>query len=173
MATVIWFAGDFEPKYWAACKGQLLPINTNTALFSLLGTTYGGNGTTNFALPNFQSRAPIGYGNGRGLSPVTLGQVSGSESVTMNTNTMPNHVHVLTVQAAASNTAGTTDDPSAGILAGTPASNFAPASAITGNLGGVSIAIDPAGSSSPIDIRGPYLGLMCIICVYGIFPSRN
>src|SRR5207237_1718710 len=86
------FAPNFAPKYWAFCQGQLLPINQNTALFSILGTTYGGNGVTTFALPDLRSRIPVHFGQGPGLSPYSLGQVSGTEYVTLLITEMPSHV---------------------------------------------------------------------------------
>src|SRR6059058_5081907 len=84
---------NFAPKGWAFCNGQILPINQNTALFSILGTTYGGNGVTTFALPDLRSRIPVHFGQGPGLSPYSLGQVSGTENVTLLITEMPAHVH--------------------------------------------------------------------------------
>jgi microcystin-dependent protein len=86
IGQIMLFGGNFAPQGWAFCNGQLLSISQNTALFSILGTTYGGNGTTNFALPDLQGRAAVGFGNGAGLSPYVLGQVTGSETVTMTVN---------------------------------------------------------------------------------------
>ena len=91
LATILLWAANFNPRGWAFCTGQLLPISQNAALFSLLGTTYGGNGTTTFALPDFRGRVPVGVGQGPGLSDYLLGQVSGNENVTMTINQMPQH----------------------------------------------------------------------------------
>src|SRR5689334_24076195 len=93
LAEIVLFAGNFAPRGWAFCWGQILSIAQNTALFSLLGTTYGGNGQTTFALPNLASRFPIGAGQGPGLSNYTLGQLAGTESTTLTINNMPAHNH--------------------------------------------------------------------------------
>src|SRR6478672_10112699 len=93
LAEIIMFAGNFAPRGWAFCQGQILSIAQNTALFSLLGTTYGGNGQTTFALPDLRGRVPVGTGQGPGLSNYDLGQVSGSESVTLTVSQMPAHNH--------------------------------------------------------------------------------
>src|SRR5262245_43747114 len=95
LAEIRIFAGNFAPRGWALCNGQLLAIAQNTALFSLLGTTYGGNGTTTFGLPNLQNRLPMHAGQGPGLSPRDLGEVSGEETVTLVMNQMPQHSHAL------------------------------------------------------------------------------
>src|SRR5689334_14491352 len=101
LASIAIFAGNFAPRGWALCNGQILPIAQNTALFSLLGTTYGGNGQTTFALPDLRGRAPIGTGQGPGLSNVDLGQVGGTENVTLLTSNMPMHNHSLNASSAA------------------------------------------------------------------------
>src|SRR5688572_14762003 len=89
------FAADFAPRNWAYCSGQLMPIAQNQALFSILGTTYGGNGVQTFALPNFQSRVAIGTGSGPGLAPVQLGEMKGTESTTITASNIPSHTHVI------------------------------------------------------------------------------
>jgi microcystin-dependent protein len=101
LGSIFIFAGNFAPRGYQLCQGQLLPIAQNTALFSILGTTYGGNGTTTFALPDLRGRAPIGQGTGTNLSPVTLGQVGGSQNVTIATSNMPPHNHVVNVSTVA------------------------------------------------------------------------
>lgn len=173
MAQIIWFAGDFAPKYWALCNGQTLAINTNQALFSLLGTTYGGNGTTTFNLPDFRGRLPVGTGNGAGLSPVVLGEVSGAESTVMLSSQMPAHTHDLIPKVSSSLTAGSSDEADQNLPAQTAANNFAPVSAANNTMGGVSIAITPAGSGAGIPLVKPYVGINAIICINGIYPSRN
>ncbi|WP_340819596.1 tail fiber protein [Methanolobus sp. WCC4] len=95
LGEITLFAGNFAPRGWAFCNGQLLPINQNQALFSILGTTYGGDGRTTFALPDLRGRAPVHAGNGPGLSPVVLGQKGGAETVALNVNQMPSHTHTL------------------------------------------------------------------------------
>src|SRR5947209_8680014 len=104
LASIAIFAGNFAPRGWALCNGQILPIAQNTALFSLLGTTYGGNGQTTFALPDLRSRAPIGAGQGPGLSNIDLGQVGGTENVTLLTSNMPMHNHSLNASTTAADT---------------------------------------------------------------------
>src|SRR6476469_8745709 len=109
LGSIIIFGGNFAPKGWAMCNGQILAINQNTALFSLLGTTYGGNGTTTFALPDLRGRVPVGMGQGPGLSPMTEGQVGGTETVTLTVNQLPNHNHPHA--APATNDAATSSRP--------------------------------------------------------------
>src|SRR5690349_4917755 len=101
LAEIKMFGGNFAPRGYAFCNGQILAISQNTALFSLLGTTYGGNGTTTFALPNLQGRVPVHFGQGAGLSPYNLGQTGGFETVTLSQNEIPNHTHSLRVSSAA------------------------------------------------------------------------
>src|SRR5205809_449207 len=107
------FGGNFAPRGWALCNGQLLSIAQNTALFSILGVTYGGNGQTTFGLPNLQGRVAMHWGQGPGLSPHTLGETAGAETVTLLSTQMPMHTHTL----SASTAAGGTDDPTGGVLA--------------------------------------------------------
>lgn len=173
MATIIMFAGNFAPKNWAYCQGQLLAISSNTALFSLLGTTYGGDGITTFALPDFRGRVPVGTGHGAGLSDISLGERAGSESVTMTVAQMPAHTHQVTPKVAVSTGNATTDEPDGNVLAGTSANTYAAASAGNGQLGGVSATETPAGGSQPFSIVQPFLGMNFVICIYGIFPSRS
>jgi microcystin-dependent protein len=168
LASIILFAGNFAPRGWAFCQGQILPIAQNTALFSLLGTTYGGNGQTTFALPDLRGRAPIGQGQGPGLPPVQLGEAAGSPSTTLNISNMPQHNHQL-------NCGGSAD-------AFAPGGNFMASEsnqqtqvygggAVAGQMNAQSIGV--AGSSQPFSNMQPYLGLNYIICMEGIFPSRN
>src|SRR5579872_6318106 len=100
LGAIFLFAGNFAPRGYLLCQGQILSISQNAALFSILGTTYGGNGTTTFALPDLRGRAPIGEGNGPGLNPVSLGQASGSNSVSILSNNMPIHNHLIGVSTA-------------------------------------------------------------------------
>jgi microcystin-dependent protein len=158
------FGFNFAPKGWALCNGQLMSISQNSALFALLGTNYGGNGTTNFALPNLQGRTSIHFGQGQGLSAYVIGEQAGSESVTLLQNQMPSHNHSLNASTGAKlNTA--------------PAGN---------NLGGATIytsaALDAVMSPQSIGLTGgnqahpniqPYLVINWCISLSGIFPSRN
>jgi microcystin-dependent protein len=170
LAEIIMFGGNFAPRGWALCNGQILPIAQNTALFSLLGTTYGGNGQTTFALPDMRSRVPIHPGQGPGLSSYSLGQAGGTESVTLTQGNLP-AAPPITVNA---NADPTTSKPGGNFPASTSAGNgYAPttdgsklnAGAITGGLAG--------GNSLPVAIIQPYLCVNFIIALEGIFPSRN
>jgi microcystin-dependent protein len=158
------FGFNFAPRNWAFCNGQIMSIAQNTALFSLLGTTYGGNGQTTFALPDLRGRASMHYGQGPGLSNYTIGEQAGSETVTLLITEMPGHNHTLSAA-------------SGGKLNNVPAAN---------NFGGANIytnasldsvldpaTIGPAGGSQPHQNMQPYLVLNWCICINGIFPSRN
>src|SRR3982750_2476369 len=113
LAEIIMFGGNFAPRGWAFCSGQILSIAQNTALFALLGTTYGGNGQTTFALPDLRGRAPIGTGQGPGLTNILLGELSGTQSVTLTSQQMPAHNHSVNASATVANTA----NPTGGSLA--------------------------------------------------------
>ncbi|HYE15174.1 MAG TPA: tail fiber protein [Pyrinomonadaceae bacterium] len=152
---------DFPPKGWALCNGQFLPINQNQALFALLGTTYGGNGQTTFALPNLRGRVPIHVGNGH-----TLGEAAGSTSVTINIQQLPTHMHAFQASIA-------TGDSNVAVgnhfgVSQTPV--YAPPQ----NLTTISPeSVTPVGGSQPHNNMMPYLVLNFIIALQGIFPSRN
>jgi microcystin-dependent protein len=151
---------NFPPKGWAACNGQLLPINQNQALFALLGTTYGGNGQTNFALPDLRGRVPIHVGNGH-----TLGERSGAENHTLNANEMPAHTHAV----SASTTAGNTPVPTANFLAA--ANNvYRPADNQTSLAAGT---VSNVGGNQPHTNQQPFSTIGFCIALQGIFPSRN
>lgn len=167
------FAGNFAPKGWEFCQGQILSISQNTALFSLLGTTYGGDGMTTFALPDLRGRSPIGAGMGPGLSTYVLGQTGGKETATELTSQMPVHTHTLNASTAA----GTTNTPGSGTYLGKAVTpdrqevNLYTAAAPDTTIGLASIG--NYGGSQQQDIRDPYLAINYIICVQGIFPSRQ
>lgn len=176
------FAGNFAPRGWAFCQGQILSIAQNTALFSLLGTTYGGNGQTTFALPDLRGRVPTGTGQGPGLPPVNQGEIAGSPTTTLLITNMPAHNHTATASSstAASTSAGTLQAPTASSLLAQ--SNQRDAQYIeaanagtTVLLGGgqTNVTVGIAGGSQPISILQPYLGLNFIIALEGIYPSRN
>lgn len=154
---------NFAPKGWAQCNGQLLPINQNQALFSLLGTTFGGNGQTNFALPDFRGRAPFHVGNG-----LTEGQVGGEEAHTLTISELPTHIHTL----GASDVAGSVVAPTGNVW-GTTTQN--PYIAPGGNVNTTMAPQDigNTGGSQPHENRPPFLVLNFIIALQGIFPSRN
>lgn len=191
---------NFAPYGWALCQGEVLAISQNQALFSLLGTYYGGNGTTTFQLPDLRSRTPVGTGQGAGLSAVEIGQIGGTENASLTTQNMPLHTHVATVS-----TAGAAQG-SISIPAST-STDTSTQSAVPGNtsvLGSISVANrqgdlystvaadttlkpfdvnlpvtaptiqnGPAGGSTPFSLRNPYIGINFIIALTGVFPSRG
>jgi microcystin-dependent protein len=175
ISEVRMFAGNFAPGAWNYCDGSLQSIAVYTALFSLIGTTYGGDGQTTFALPDFRGRLPIGTGQGPGLSNYVLGQESGTENVTITTAQMAahNHAATLSIQIPATTVAGNVPSPGGNILGNlsgaytsdTPDSAIAPFPA--------TITLQPVGGNVPFSIMQPYLALNYIICMEGIFPSRN
>ncbi|MBL0234124.1 MAG: tail fiber protein [Chitinophagaceae bacterium] len=181
LAEIRLFAGNFNPRSWALCNGQLLSIASYTAVFALLGTTYGGNGTTTFALPDFRGRSGFGahFSSGPGLPNIDLGELAGTESITLVSTQLPVHNHSLNgvaslTQGANAEREATNANPSTrypGIVSGGNAystSSDSNMAAIINN-----ITLSPAGSNQPFSIRPPYLGLNFIICLEGIFPSRN
>lgn len=155
---------NFPPRGWAMCNGQILSISQNSALFALLGTTYGGNGQTTFALPNLQSRVPVHFGQGPGLSPYSLGQASGTESVSLTSGQLPSHGHLV----AASSVAPNASRPGNAFLA----ANGAYQAAADGTTMATGM-IQASGNSQPFGILPPYLALNFCICLEGLFPSRN
>lgn len=173
------FGFNFAPVSYQLCSGQIMSIAQNTALFSLLGTTYGGNGQTTFALPDLRGRMPIGQGQGPGLPNYSMGQIAGTTNVTLLTSNIPQHVHTLnSMQVKLQANSGTADENS-------PNGNF-PATALspvysgngaTPNLytGGTQVTgtTDITGNSLPFNIMNPYLTINYSIAIYGIFPSRN
>lgn len=158
------FGFNFAPVGWALCNGQLLSISQNTALFSLLGTMYGGNGQTTFGLPDLRGRVSLGFGQGPGLSMRTQGEVGGSETVTLTQATLPPHSHTV----AASSTA-TTKNPSGSLPSVTGAGS---SYGTTADLVMSPSMIGGGGSGQPHDNMAPYLVLNWCIATQGIFPSR-
>lgn len=152
---------NFPPRGWAFCNGQLLPIAQNQALFSILGTTFGGDGRQNFGLPNLQGRVPFHFGNG-----FVLGQVGGEQAHTLNQSELPTHTHTL----QASSSAATSNLPTGNALAAPKTPLYGPAASLTG-LASASLA--PVGGSQPHNNMQPYLVLNFVIALQGIFPSRN
>ena len=169
IAQIIMFGGTFDPANWAFCQGQLLSIQDNSALFSLLGTTYGGDGQTTFALPDFRGRMPVGTGGS-----ISLGEMGGSSSLTLTTNNMPAHSHQINTIELKSGTANASQtSPVNNVFANTVSGNYAPVAATTGTLGGVTGTTGLSGGNQPFNTQMPYLGLNFIICLFGIYPSRN
>lgn len=189
----------FAPVGWAMCNGALVSISQNNALFALLGTTYGGNGQTTFGLPDLQGRSPVGTGSGLGLSPISPGEKSGTESVTLTINNMPSHTHIAQVTGGVSVSGSVAipacSAPTAGTQTATPATNtvLGPVSAagrpgelytttaanttllpFNVQMNGPTPAITNSltGNSQPVALRNPYLGLTFIIALQGVFPSR-
>jgi len=152
---------NFPPKGWALCNGQLLPINQNQALFALLGTTYGGNGQTNFALPNLRGRVPISFNNGH-----SLGEAAGSTSVTINIQQLPQHFHTFNVT---NNAASATAPDNTVVMSTAPSNMYGPA----GNLVAMAQTVSSVGGSQPHNNMMPYLVLNFIIALQGIFPAQN
>lgn len=200
VGEIIMFAGNFAPRGWALCQGQLLSIAQNTALFSILGTTYGGDGRTTFALPDLRGRAPIHEGTGPGLTPRPLGSRSGVEAVTLNVNQIPSHTHFAqattkavggSVQIKVGDTPDS-DNPEGAYLAalesdmgGDPVTTKGYSSSSSGmtlaagsaqlNLEGVQtrVELSNTGLSQPHNNMQPYLAVNFIIALVGVFPSRN
>ena len=169
VAEIRMFGGNFAPKGWAECNGQLLPISQNTALFSLLGTFYGGDGKSTFALPNLEGSVPLGQGQGAGLSLYDLGQSGGSPTVTLSTSEMPIHTHTLRGNF---NTADVNDPSPARALArsspGTLYQSDTVNNLVNMNAGTLSVA----GGSLPHNNMQPFLTVLFIIAQQGVFPAR-
>jgi microcystin-dependent protein len=188
----------FAPYGWALCQGQTVPVTQNQALFAMLGTTYGGNGTTNFNLPDLQGRSPVGTGNGLNLTPIEPGDEGGQENFTLTLNQLPSHTHVAssaggvtvsgTVSIPANNeTTGTSNTPSSTTVLGAPTYSGHDVSLYSSNTANTSLApinvslqgSAPAiqnsstGNSLPTPLRNPYLGLTCIIALQGVYPTRG
>lgn len=169
IAQIILFGGNFAPRGWAYCDGQILPISQYSALFSLLGTTYGGDGRTTFALPDLRSRVPIHKGNGPGLPSITLGERGGAAQTTLTVANLPAHGH--TAQLNASTDAAEDDTPSGNVLAKAGTEIYG--GSANAQMGDDSIKVGQTGGSQPIGNMQPYLGLNYIICLEGTYPSRS
>ncbi|MBT2340732.1 MULTISPECIES: phage tail protein [Pseudomonas] len=191
LGTIQSFAFNFAPNGWALCNGQTLAVAQYQALFSLLGTYYGGNGQSNFMLPNLQGRLPLGQGDGPGLTPRVIGEVSGTENVTATLNNLPNHTHALTgitatttLQLAnpASNPANTptatnsfigtsgTGPGAANIYSNQIGASPVPLKGVTTTVSGT---VAPTGNGLPMAIMNPFLAINFSIALNGLFPSRN
>lgn len=176
LGQITMFGGNFAPRGWAFCNGQLMPIAQNDALFTLIGTTYGGDGVTTFALPDLKSRLPVHFGQGSGLSSYQLGQASGTPGVTLNVAQMPAHNHMLEATTAAATSlrigsnllTGTVTGDSNALFYWAPQSGVQPVPTPMAP-GACSIA----GGSMPHENLMPSLCITFIIALQGIFPSRN
>ena len=171
LASICITAANFCPRGYAEANGQLLSIAQNTAVFSLMGTFYGGDGRTTFALPNLQGRVPVGVGTGAGLSPVQQGEQAGQEQVNIQVSQLPPHTHSAQLRGTAA--AGNTDNPAGAVAAKLARSNIYSNAAATDNMGASAVAVGSAGGGQPVDVRNPYLGLKYCVAMEGIFPSRN
>ncbi len=172
------FAGNFAPRSWALCQGQLLPISQNSALFSILGTTYGGDGRTTFALPDLRGRAPVSQGRGPGLSDYRLGQRGGVENVTLNALQIPSHTHVLSggVKVGVNTNTATGTDGGGATLGSAGANIYNGSPPEDGeDLNGVSnnFQIQNTGGNQSHENRMPWLAVNYIIAIQGTYPSRS
>lgn len=191
IGTIQAFAFNFPPRDWALCNGQTLALSQYQTLFALIGVTYGGNGQTTFMLPNLQGRMPVGMGNGLGLTPRTIGEVSGTENVTATINNLPNHTHTLagisastTLQLAnpASNPVNTptatnsfigtsgTGPGAAAIYSDQIGASPVPLQGVTTTVNGT---ISATGNGLPMAVMNPFLAINFSIALNGLFPSRN
>ena len=177
------FAGNFAPRGWALCEGQILPISQYTALFSILGTTYGGDGRTSFALPDLRGRVAIAPGTGPGLTTYRLGARAGTETNVMNTLQLPSHTHIATGTTKASNAVGTTNNPEGKVLAtgkavvdrstSFNANIYGDASNANMAVNEVSVTLGNTGGNQSINNMQPYLATNYIIALQGLYPSRS
>ena len=162
LGQIILFAGNFAPRGWALCEGQILAINQNQALFSLLGTTYGGDGRTSFGLPDLRGRAPVAVGHGAGLNNYVWGEKTGTEENTITQQQMPAHNHVVGIPTSTA--------------AGTELTGALGAAAIyaeSSNASYANVTMTHTGGGIPVNNIQPYLALNYIIALTGTFPSRN
>lgn len=178
-------AYDFAPRNWAYCHGQLIAISSNTALFSIIGTIYGGDGRTTFALPDCRGRVPLQQGHGAGLPDYRLGQRGGQEGVTLNILEMPAHTHAMDSSTLSGHAnynsfaddTNNTDDPTNGNMALSASPMYATTSnasagASVGAIGG-SLTMGMSGGSQSHNNMQPWLAMHYVICEFGVYPSRN
>ena len=165
------FGFDFAPVGWAACNGQLIPLSQNTALFSLLGTTYGGNGTSNFALPNLQGLVPVGFGQGPGLSAYALGQSGGEAAHTLLASELPAHVHGALAHTGRGSTAVQTPAAGSTLSISQGGDAYVAAQSAAAAMGPAQLAT--AGGGQPHTNLMPMLGFTICIALQGTYPSRS
>jgi microcystin-dependent protein len=171
LSEIRMFAGNFAPLYWKFCNGQLMSIAENTALFSLVGTIYGGDGQVTFGLPDLRGRMPVGTGTGPGLPNVDLGEMAGSENVTALSTNLPAHMHSISYAVPATEEDANLSAGAGNVLATAAFNAYATGSGVT--TGPIMVTLNPNGSNAPIPVLQPYLAINFIICVEGIYPSRN
>lgn len=175
IGQILTFAGNFAPLNYLACNGQSLPISQNDVLYALIGTTYGGDGVTTFNLPNLQGRTPIHMGQGRGLGTYVIGQVAGSESVTLNTPQLPTHIHPVAAVTGNLSTSGT---PGPNTVLGDmgPSNATSTSYAPFVNSGQTALAgqsVTATGQNGSHENRQPYLAMIYAIAVEGVFPPQS
>ncbi len=168
IGQIILFAGNFAPRYWAFCDGQLLSISSNTALFSILGTIYGGDGRTTFALPDLRGRFLVGPRQGPGLSDYREGERTGTVENILNVTQIPSHTHPI--QLSGSTAAADASDPTGRYLAQPTEDIYAGSSPASGMSG---LSIGNTGNNVAVNNMQPYLAIYFIICLQGIYPSRD
>jgi microcystin-dependent protein len=177
IGQIMLFGGNFAIKGWAFCNGQLMAIASNTALFSILGTTYGGDGRTTFGLPNLQGRVPIGMGNSNYGQSFDLGETAGTPTVTLLASNLPPHVHpaTATVSITVGESGPNTDDPAGGFLTTQSNSFYSTVGSPGSQLGGTtaSVQVGPNQGGAPLGIMPPYIAMNYQIALFGIFPPRN
>tara|TARA_R110002072_G_scaffold91762_4_gene204631 strand:- start:2424 stop:2987 length:564 start_codon:yes stop_codon:yes gene_type:complete len=183
LGQIMLFGGNFAPRGWAFCEGQLLAISQNTALFSILGTTYGGDGRTTFGLPDLRGRTPIAPGTGPGLSTHTLGARGGLEQNILNQTQLPSHSHIASGTIKASSAEGTTNNPNGKVLAlgkvpvdratSYDANIYGDAATVNMAANEVTVSIGNTGGNLPVSNMQPYLPVYYIIALVGVFPSRS
>lgn len=169
------FAGNYAPQGWAFCEGQILPLQQHTALFSILGTMYGGDGRTNFALPDLRERTPMHEGAGPGLTPRVIGESGGSDTVVLTENQIPMHAHQAMCRVGEEGPSADSNRPDNNVWADYSGGRTTPRlySQEQPNAKMKSNAISPIGNQQPHNNRQPYLGLRFIIALQGVFPSRS
>lgn len=175
IAEIHMWAASFSPRNWLYCNGQIMSIAQNTAMFSLLGTTYGGNGQTTFAIPDLRSRVPVGTGQAPGLTNYQLGQVTGTETNTITAANIPAHTHALggTAKMLTTNVAGNAPAPGGNYFANDGSTKYKSTGG-GGTFKPATVALSlGASGGTPVNNIMPYTGISYIICQFGIFPSRN
>lgn len=171
LGQMMLFGGNFCPRGWADASGTLIAISQNSALFSLLGTMYGGNGTTTFALPDLRGRAPISVGTGPGLPTYIQGEVGGTTQFTLTVNSMPSHTHIGMMRA--SNLPGDTANPNNNSLATTAGENIYHTGAPAVNMDVGTVVVANTGGNLPVNKVSPFLVMRWCVAMQGVFPSRN
>lgn len=175
IGEIIMFGGNFAPRNWALCNGQLLSINENSALFSILGTTYGGDGRTTFGLPDLRGRVAMHEGTGPGLSTRRLGEKGGSETNILNVNQLPSHNHVASgaVSPQCANAGGDETNPGGGYMATAGTDLYAETPNAVMGESSVAITVGNTGANQSVNNVQPFQCVNYIICLIGTFPSRN